>query len=635
MVTTQGFNALLKIVEEPPEHLVFVFATTEPDKVLTTIRSRTHHYPFRLIPPGTLRGCWSASAPRRTSRSRRAVYPLVIRAGGGSARDSLSVLDQLLAGAGPEGVTYERAVALLGRHRRRADRRRGRRAGRRRRAAVFGAVDRLVEAGHDPRRFAADLLQRLRDLIAPAGRAGGRRARADRRPRRRAGPDGRRRRRGSAPATLTRYAEILHAGLTEMRGATAPRLLLELLCARMLLPAASDTDSAVLQRLERLEQGMVAARPVAAPARGTAPERDTPADAVVPPQPAGAPGDAATRFQRPSQRQATPPSQPDTTVPAAPPAPSEPDPVSPPVPDRQPAQASPPAPAEDAVRAGDSPATTPEPDAVPEPRRTPEPEPAAAQTLPQEVSEVPAAAGPDAAAIRAVWSEVRAKVRDRSRTVEVMLSGATVREVDGNRVVLVHDSAPLVKRLAEPRNATVIAAALGDVFGGHVRSHVPARVCPGRPGQNHSRTSTVEAVRTAAFFPSEPSEADTCPVPGAVRTVGASAECLRDPARRRHPAAGSARPARRPRTRAWLRAAPAPGPVCGDPRGRRADVRRGRHPGRSLGAARPRRCRDRTARGHAGSEATRREVAAGQIPSLVSSPTACCTSLRSLVSFGR
>ena len=165
MVTTQGFNALLKIVEEPPEHLVFIFATTEPDKVLTTIRSRTHHYPFRLIAPTTLRTLLERLCAEEQVTVEPAVFPLVIRAGGGSARDSLSMLDQLLAGAGPEGVTYRHAVALLGvtdaalldemvDALAAGDG-----------ASVFGAVDRVVEAGHDPRRFAADLLQRLRDLL--------------------------------------------------------------------------------------------------------------------------------------------------------------------------------------------------------------------------------------------------------------------------------------------------------------------------------------------------------------------------------------------------------------------------------------------------------------------------------------
>ncbi|KZM69341.1 hypothetical protein AWN90_12135 [Nocardia terpenica] len=243
MVTTAGFNALLKIVEEPPAHLIFVFATTEPDKVLPTIRSRTHHYPFRLLPPATMRGLLGGICEQEGVQVEEAVYPLVIRAGGGSPRDSLSVLDQLLAGAGPEGVTYPRALALLGvtdialiddavEALATDDG-----------AALFGTIDRVVEAGHDPRRFATDLLERVRDLILL-----------------RAVPDAAERNlvtgpgdvldrmRDQAqrigPATLARYAELLHEGLGEMRGATAPRLLLEVVCARMLLPSVSDAESA-------------------------------------------------------------------------------------------------------------------------------------------------------------------------------------------------------------------------------------------------------------------------------------------------------------------------------------------------------------------------------------------------------
>ncbi|MFJ2665751.1 DNA polymerase III subunit gamma and tau [Nocardia fluminea] len=265
MVTTAGFNALLKIVEEPPAHLIFIFATTEPDKVLPTIRSRTHHYPFRLLPPATMRGLLGKICEQENVPVEEAVYPLVIRAGGGSPRDSLSVLDQLLAGAGPEGVTYPRAVSLLGVtdvaliddaiDALAAD------DG----AALFNTVDSVMEAGHDPRRFAVDLLERLRDLILL-----------------RAVPDAADRGLVSGPgdvmermhdqaerlgpATLTRYAELLHEGLGEMRGATAPRLLLEVICARMLLPSVSDTESATLQRLERLERGF-AGGSVPAPAR--------------------------------------------------------------------------------------------------------------------------------------------------------------------------------------------------------------------------------------------------------------------------------------------------------------------------------------------------------------------------------
>ncbi|MGH3599677.1 MAG: DNA polymerase III subunit gamma and tau [Pseudonocardiaceae bacterium] len=265
MVTTQGFNALLKIVEEPPEHLVFVFATTEPEKVLATIRSRTHHYPFRLLPPSTMRRLLEQVCAQEGVTIESAIYPLVIRAGGGSARDSLSVLDQLLAGAGPEGVTYARAVALLGvtdvaliddmvAALAAMDG-----------ATDFATNDRLVEAGHDPRRFAADLLQRFRDLIllrvapepachglieAPQDQLATMTAQAE----------------TLGAGSLTRFAEITHSGLVEMRGATAPRLLLELLCARMLLPAVAEGDGAVLHRLERLERRLaIVPSPVAEP----------------------------------------------------------------------------------------------------------------------------------------------------------------------------------------------------------------------------------------------------------------------------------------------------------------------------------------------------------------------------------
>ncbi|MDP9118283.1 MAG: DNA polymerase III subunit gamma and tau [Actinomycetota bacterium] len=253
MVTTQGFNALLKLVEEPPDFLVFVFATTEPDKVLTTIRSRTHHYPFRLIPPGAMRAHLESICSLEHIMVEPAVLPLVVKAGGGSARDSLSILDQLLAGASADGVTYARAVALLGVTDGALldDMLDALAAGDS--AAVYGTVDRVVEAGHDPRRFAVDLLDRFRDLILLD-----------------AVPDAAGRGLLDAPqdqliamadqalrigaATLTRHAEIVHAALIEMRGTTAPRLVLELLCARMQLPDAAADSAALLQRIERLER---------------------------------------------------------------------------------------------------------------------------------------------------------------------------------------------------------------------------------------------------------------------------------------------------------------------------------------------------------------------------------------------
>lgn len=253
MVTTQGFNALLKLVEEPPDFLIFIFATTEPEKVLQTIRSRTHHYPFRLIPPSVLRAHleWICQAEGATVEP--AVFPLVVRAGAGSARDSLSVLDQLLAGAGSEGVTYARAVGLLGVTDSALldDMTDALAVGDA--AAVYGTIDSVVEAGHDPRRFAADLLDRLRDLIVLdavpdavskglidyAGDQADRLADQSRR---------------IGIASLVRFADIAHTTLTDMRGTTSPRLMLELLCARMLLPDAASDSAALLQRLERLER---------------------------------------------------------------------------------------------------------------------------------------------------------------------------------------------------------------------------------------------------------------------------------------------------------------------------------------------------------------------------------------------
>ncbi|MDP9392008.1 MAG: DNA polymerase III subunit gamma and tau, partial [Actinomycetota bacterium] len=307
MVTTQGFNALLKVVEEPPEFLVFVFATTEPEKVLPTIRSRTHHYPFRLVPPTTLRGLLEKTCEAEHVTVEPTVFPLVVRAGGGSVRDSLSILDQLLAGAGPEGVTYKGAVGLLGvtddalldetidalaAHDA---------------PAVFRAVDRVVEAGHDPRRFATDLLDRLRDLIVldAVPHAGGN-GLLDCPPDRLDLMSSQAKALGSA--TLSRMADTVHEGLTEMRGTTAPRLLLELVCARMLLPATDGSAVATLQRLERLERRMSiagehAGRPAEAPARPAAHQDVAPAPS----------GQVTRRSQREAPTAAAPPA-------AAPPA---------------------------------------------------------------------------------------------------------------------------------------------------------------------------------------------------------------------------------------------------------------------------------------------------------------------------
>ncbi len=441
MVTTAGFNALLKIVEEPPDHLIFVFATTEPDKVLPTIRSRTHHYPFRLLAPRTMRTLLERICAQENVTVDDAVFPLIIRAGGGSPRDTLSVLDQLLAGADGNQVSYPRALALLG-----AtdvalidDAIDALAAGDA--AALFGAVEGVIDAGHDPRRFGTDLLERFRDLIVlqsvPDAVA---RGVVD-------GPeDVLERMRDQSTrigtATLTRYAEVVHAGLGEMRGATAPRLLLEVVCARLLLPSASDTESALLQRVERIEtrmdmsipEGEQSGAPKQYSRKSKAPEPQAPQAAPEPkPAPAVAPEAKAAPEPR-SAPELKPALEPTVVV--------EPTPMAQP-------------------KSAESPAETP-----PEPKPA-SPPPVRQPSVPVVAAPPPGAiAGePNAAAVRSMWATVREKVRQRSRTTEVMLAGAIVRAVEGDTLVLSHESAPLAKRLTEQRNADVIREALKDALG--------------------------------------------------------------------------------------------------------------------------------------------------------------------------
>jgi DNA polymerase-3 subunit gamma/tau len=299
MVTREGFNALLKLVEEPPAHLKFVFATTEPEKVIGTIRSRTHHYPFRLIPPGTLRELLEEILKKENVPFEPAAIPLVVRAGAGSARDSESILDQLLAGSGEEGITYARAVSLLGYTDAALLDEVVDGVAARDGAAVFAAIDRVMEGGQDPRRFAADLLEHFRDLVILSNVPdSGTTGLLD------VPPDELERMQAQVSrlglAELTRAADLLHGGLTEMRGATAPRLLLELICARILLPGAYEDEASLLTRLDRLERRFAID---GAPA-------DEPQPAARRPQPAVA--------QEPPRRQ--PPSAPEPSRRQPPPA---------------------------------------------------------------------------------------------------------------------------------------------------------------------------------------------------------------------------------------------------------------------------------------------------------------------------
>jgi DNA polymerase-3 subunit gamma/tau len=276
MITSAAFNALLKVVEEPPPHVKFVFATTEPDKVLTTIKSRTFHYRFRLIPPHVMREHLADLCAREGIEVDPLVLPLVVRAGAGSARDAQSILDQLAAGSGGNLITYDRALSLLGYTDAAllddavdafaaSDG-----------AAVFAAVDRVIEAGLDPRRFAQDVLERFRDLLVldavpEAANAGLIDAPTDAlgRMQSQAAQLGR--------AALSRAADVMATALVDMRGTTSPRLVLELACARVLLPAATDDAAAVLARLDRLEKRLAATAPTAAPAPAVAEPEAAPA----------------------------------------------------------------------------------------------------------------------------------------------------------------------------------------------------------------------------------------------------------------------------------------------------------------------------------------------------------------------
>ena len=282
MVTTAGFNALLKLVEEPPDHVRFIFATTEVDKVLPTIRSRTHNYTFRLVSAKVLAEHLASVCAAEGVPADPAALALVARAGAGSVRDSLSILSQVISGCGPDGVTYAEAVAQLGMtdgalldetvdamaaH-----------DG----AALFMVIDRVMEAGHEPRRFATDLLERLRDLIvlqhvphavevqlidAPEDQVAREVVQAA----------------AFGAVELARAADVVSEALSDLRGATAPRLQLELMAARLLLPASDADERGTRARLDQLERRMSSAPVLAAPAAVAAPHAPAAVAAVIEP----------------------------------------------------------------------------------------------------------------------------------------------------------------------------------------------------------------------------------------------------------------------------------------------------------------------------------------------------------------
>ena len=245
-------NALLKVVEEPPTHVLFIFATTEPDKLISTIRSRTHHYPFRLVPPAILASHLEKICVSEGIKVAKGVISLVVRASGGSVRDSLSILGQLLAGAGTDGVTYEIAVALLGYTNSALIDEVIDAIAAQDSASLFTTIDRVIESGQDPKRFSSDLLERMRDLIIVGASDENNSAILISLP-----TDQLDRIRTQAKligiASLIRSADLIAQGLTQMRGATPPRLILELICGQMMLPAGDNAN--ITARIEKLEKG--------------------------------------------------------------------------------------------------------------------------------------------------------------------------------------------------------------------------------------------------------------------------------------------------------------------------------------------------------------------------------------------
>ncbi|WP_028804514.1 DNA polymerase III subunit gamma and tau [Streptomyces sp. 142MFCol3.1] len=506
MVTSAGFNALLKVVEEPPEHLKFIFATTEPEKVIGTIRSRTHHYPFRLVPPGTLREYLGEVCGREGIPVEDGVLPLVVRAGAGSVRDSMSVMDQLLAGAGDAGVTYAMATSLLGYTEgslldsvveafASGDG-----------AAAFEVVDRVIEGGADPRRFVADLLERLRDLVILA-----------------AVPDAAEKGLVDAPvdvvermqaqagvfgaAELSRAADLVNEGLTEMRGATSPRLQLELICARVLLPAAYGDERSVMARLDRVERGVSLAAGAGVPAMGYVPGPEAhgaapAAPAAAVPQGGGpAAARAAVRGAGPAGTPQGAAPAPETVTPTTPPAPAAPAASAPPAPPAAPPAAAPSQPPAAAPAAsapsggapGAWPAATaagsgrrpggwptaapagggqPQPPSAPVPAGGGQPQPpsapAAAESPAQARASAPAP-GPAPASggidPRQLWPNILEAVKNRRRFTWILLSqNAAVTGFDGTTLQIGFVNAGARDNFASSGSEDVLRQALSEQF---------------------------------------------------------------------------------------------------------------------------------------------------------------------------
>ena len=518
MISPSGANALLKVVEEPPEHVIFIFATTEPEKIIGTIRSRTHHYPFRLLTPPAMKGLLQRTVESEGVQVEDAVYPMVIEAGGGSPRDTLSLLDQLLAGAGPDGLTYDLARPLLGvtdvsllddaiETLANQDK-----------PGLFAMVDHVIEAGHDPRRFAVDLLDRLRDLMILQAVPGAIDAGLVSAPTDRASVLTAQAQRFSGPQ-LTYLASTVNDRISDLTGATSPRLLLEIMCAHLLIgstgPAAAAPASAAAPApapAPAANAAAVSPAPAGPATPGGAPAANSAVAGAQDPQSAAA-AIIARRRAKSQEQQASAPSPAPTPAPTAQPqpqAPSQPESQ----PDAQPqAQPEQPAAAEaqstqkpqghepqpQRQEAGDpwqrerqipqakvpeqqsaqsaqseAPHSAPaqekhrEPLEKPVPARAEETAPeAAAQPAPQPAPQTQAAAKPDgdfAEAVREKWVALRGSVGKRNKVAEIMLAEARVLGFRDGALTLGHTTGALAERINAPANNAVIVEVLKEEF---------------------------------------------------------------------------------------------------------------------------------------------------------------------------
>lgn len=518
MISPSGANALLKVVEEPPEHVIFIFATTEPEKIIGTIRSRTHHYPFRLLTPPAMKGLLQRTVESEGVQVEDAVYPMVIEAGGGSPRDTLSLLDQLLAGAGPDGLTYDLARPLLGvtdvsllddaiETLANQDK-----------PGLFAMVDHVIEAGHDPRRFAVDLLDRLRDLMILQAVPGAIDAGLVSAPTDRASVLTAQAQRFSGPQ-LTYLASTVNDRISDLTGATSPRLLLEIMCAHLLIgstgPAAAAPASAAAPApapAPAANAAAVSPAPAGPATPGGAPAANSAVAGAQDPQSAAA-AIIARRRAKSQEQQASAPSPAPTPAPTAQPqpqAPSQPESQ----PDAQP-QAQPEQPAAAEAQSTQKPqgqepqpqqqeagdpwqrerqipqAKVPEQQSAqsaqseaqhsapaqekhreplekPVPARAEETAPeAAAQPASQPAPQTQAAAKPDgdfAEAVREKWVALRGSVGKRNKVAEIMLAEARVLGFRDGALTLGHTTGALAERINAPANNAVIVEVLKEEF---------------------------------------------------------------------------------------------------------------------------------------------------------------------------